>query len=266
MMLHVIEVAGGQRAKRHRVMAADYKLVRQHVVRHGLHDVQQVAVEQQPQVHQIAPRLGRVALAGNPELLLVIGELQARNELRAHETLMIVARRVDQVAEDLFLRPARRIGLGRGIGLGDVGQSMRRPDEHRLEARDGLLHFRTTLTVPVLFALSAARITSRCSPGARPARSSENFSRGESITPSTDSIGTQVFASSEYSQRRSGLVASAASHSMCAFAPSRRVTPTVRTGGVLSIITGELTSVASRADAGGLLSRSLAITRKKYFP
>src|SRR5207244_2904903 len=104
------------------------------------------------------------------------------------------------------------------------------------------------------------------SPGERLFRSRENFSFWESITPSTDSIGTQLLASSEYSQRRRALARSVTSHSTWAAEPVRRISPSVRMGGVLSIITGALTMVASRADAGGLASRSLAITRKKYFP
>jgi hypothetical protein len=97
-------------------------------------------------------------------------------------------------------------------------------------------------------------------------RSRTNFSFWESITPSTDSIGTQLLASSEYSQRRKALALSLVSHSTWAVAPERRTSPMVRVGGVLSIITGALTRVASRAEAGGLASRSLAMTRKKYFP
>src|ERR1019366_1466567 len=67
-----------------------------------------------------------------------------------------------------------------------------------------------------------------------------------------DSIGTQLLASSEYSQRRRALAASLASHSTWAVAPERRTAPRGTTGGVLSIITGALTRVASRAEAGGL--------------
>src|ERR1022692_3899074 len=78
---------------------------------------------------------------------------------------------------------------------------------------DGFGHLRITLATPVLLALSAARITRRCSPGESPVRSRANFSLWESITPSTDSIGTQLLASSEYSQRRSALARSLASHS-----------------------------------------------------
>src|SRR5579871_3554589 len=64
-------------------------------------------------------------------------------------------------------------------------------------------YFRITLAVPVLLALSATRITTRCSPADRLLKSRTNFSLGESITPSTDSTGTQLAASREYSQRRS---------------------------------------------------------------
>src|SRR6516165_8589072 len=74
-------------------------------------------------------------------------------------------------------------------------------------------HRRITLATPVLLALSAARMTTRCSPAASPFRSRTNFSRSESMTPSAASMGIQPAASSEYSQRRSGDAASAASHS-----------------------------------------------------
>src|SRR5215472_13619099 len=266
VMVHMLEVAGDLRRKRHGRVGADHQLVGVGFGRHGLEDMQEVTVEEQPEVDEVGPRLGGVALARDPELLLVAGKLEARSELRAHPALLVVAGRVDQMAKDLLLRPARGIGLAGGDRFRDVHEAVRRRGEQKLKPRHGLLHRRTTLTVPVLLALSAARITSRCSPLVRPARSRTNFSRGESITPSAASIGIQALASSEYSQRRSELAASAASHSTCAVAPSRRTVPMVSTGGVLSIITGELTSVASRAEAGGLASRSLAITRKKYLP
>src|ERR1022692_2932322 len=96
---------------------------------------------------------------------------------------------------------------------------------------DGFGHLRITLATPVLLALSAARITRRCSPGESPVRSRANFSLWESITPSTDSIGTQLLASSEYSQRRSALARSLASHSTWAVAPLRRTSPSVTMGG-----------------------------------
>src|SRR2546422_8712897 len=93
-----------------------------------------------------------------------------------------------------------------------------------------------------------------------------NFSCGESTTPSADSTGIQLPASTEYSPRRNGEAASAASNSISTTAADFLGVPGVTTGGVLSIKTGELTSSVSRAEAGGLASRSEASTRKKYLP
>src|SRR5665647_1102961 len=179
---------------------------------------------------------------------------------------MIVRGGIDQVAEQFLLRPAIRIGFARNGVVRQIEQARRHRVQHFFQACDGSCHLKITLATPVLFALSATRMTNRCSPVESPLKSRANFSLCESITPSTDSIGTQLLASSEYSQRRRALARSLASHSTWAVAPVRRTAPRVTTGGVLSIITGALTSVASRAEAGGLASRSLAMTRKKYLP
>src|SRR5262245_42757509 len=112
---------------------------------------------------------------------------------------MVVASRIDQMAENLLLRPAAGGASRRSLLFGDRGQPRRRGIHCFAQS-----HFNTTLASPVLLALSAARTTSRCSPGASPARSRTKRSRMESITPSEVSIGTQLEASSEYSQRRSG--------------------------------------------------------------
>src|ERR1035438_7707075 len=269
MLIQVAKIIDGQRFQRHRGASVDDALVRKHRGRHRLHHVHQVAIEQQPEVDQIGPWRGGVSLGGHPELLFIAREFQARGALRAHEPLVVVGGGIDQVAEDLFLRPAVGRGLeGRGF-VRDIGQTLGHGSQQLFETgdgSDGIGHLRITLATPVLLALSAARITSRCSPGESPVRSRANFSFWESITPSTDSIGTQLLASSEYSQQRKALAASLASHSTWAVAPERRTSPRVSVGGVLSIITGALTRVAARAEAGGLASRSLAITRKKYLP
>src|ERR1035437_6660032 len=266
MIVQVAQIVGDQRFECHRGASADHAFVRQHRGRHRLHHVQQVTIEQQPKVDQIGPGFGGVRLGGHPELLFVLREFQARSALRAHEPLVVVGGGIDQVAEDLFLRPAIRGGLVRGGVVREIGQALGHGLQQFFETGDCGGHLRITLATPVLLALSAARITRRCSPGERPFRSRANFSLWEPITPSTDSIGTQLLASSEYSERRRALARSLASHSTWAVAPVRRTSPRVTTGGVLSIITGALTSVASRAEAGGLASRSLAMTRKKYLP
>src|ERR1017187_8585816 len=269
MLIKVAKIVDRQRFEGHGGASSDHQLVRQHLGRHRLQHVHQVAIEQQPEVDQIWPGCGGVSLGGHPELLFIAREFQERRALRTHESLVVVGGGIDQVAEDLFLRPAIGGGFeGHGV-VGEIGQARGHGFQQLFEAgdgSDGVGHLRITLATPVLLALSAARITSRCSPGERPVRSRANFSFWESITPSTDSMGTQLLASSEYSQRRRALAASLASHSTWAVAPERRTAPRVTTGGVLSIITGALTRVASRAEAGGLASRSLAITRKKYLP
>src|SRR4051812_7999350 len=109
------------------------------------------------------------------------------------------------MAENLFLRPAIRRRLARHSVIRKIDQTLRHRLQQVFEMRDGAGHLSTTLATPVLLALSAARMTSRCSPGASPESSSANFSAWESITPSTDSMGTQLLASSEYSQRRKAL-------------------------------------------------------------
>src|ERR1035437_8892984 len=263
MMVYVAEVVGNQRFECYRGASADHAFVRQHLGRHRLHNVQQVTIEQQPEVDQIGPGFRDVRLGGHPELLFILREFQARGALRAHEPLVVVGGGIDQVAEGLFLRPAIRGGLVRGDLVRDIGQTLGHGLRQLFEMGDCGGHLRITLATPVLLALSAARITSRCSPGESPLRSRANFSLWESITPATDAIGPQLLAPSEYAQRRRALARSLASHAMWAVAPLRRTSPRVTMGGVLSIITGALTSVTSRAEAGGLASRSLAMTRKK---
>src|SRR5437588_11277219 len=93
-----------------------------------------------------------------------------------------------------------------------------------------------------------------------------NFSRGESITPSSDSSGVQGPASTEYSQRVIGDAESTASKATSKPVAVLRGGAGETTGGVLSIRTGELISSVSRATPGGLTSRSDATTRKIYLP
>src|SRR5262245_20082546 len=128
---------------------------------------------------------------------------------------MVVGGGIDQVSEDFLPGPAAFACAERCGFFGDGGEPRRGVAEDF-----GERHLSTTLARPVLFALSAARTTSRCSPGARPARSRIKRSRMESITPSAVSIGTQLAASSEYSERRNGDAASTASNSTWALPPA----------------------------------------------
>src|SRR5581483_4544699 len=119
---------------------------------------------------------------------------------------------------------------------------------------------------PAFPAESYTRTVIRCSPGLRCSTRMWNCSSGESVSPSAASTGSQGAASTEYSQRRSADAASCASTSSSALAPLRCAWRIVTIGGVLSMITGELTRSLSRAASGGFDGRSEAITRKKYRP
>src|SRR5271157_4968758 len=217
-MLEVVHVAIDQRGERNGFLAADDADQRQVGRWNGADDVQQMAVEKEPEVHQVRPGLGGVGLDGHPGFLVVIGKVEASGDAGADQALVVVAGGIDQVAENLLFRPSAGRGDVGDFVLGEIDQAARGGLEDAGQAvRGGTdmggAHLSTTLARPVLLALSATRMTSRCSPGARPLRSSTKFSCGESMTPSAASTGTQLEASSEYSQRRRGEAASEASNS-----------------------------------------------------
>jgi len=68
-------------------------------------DMRKMPVVGQPQLHQIAPLAGGVVLGTHPLFLPVARKHQHLFVLQPHEALMIVGRRIDQVAEDLFAGP-----------------------------------------------------------------------------------------------------------------------------------------------------------------
>src|SRR5689334_9754230 len=68
-------------------------------------DVMEVQVVRAPELDQLRPRLVRVFLRAHPFVLFVTREHQLIRELRAHESLMIIRRGIDQMPEDLDRRP-----------------------------------------------------------------------------------------------------------------------------------------------------------------
>jgi hypothetical protein len=71
----------------------------------GFRDACQVQVEEPPERHQLGPRRLLVVLRRHPGVLVVAGKYEVVLKLRAHEALMIVRRRIDQVADDFSRRP-----------------------------------------------------------------------------------------------------------------------------------------------------------------
>jgi len=98
-----------------------------------LHDVHQVPVVGQPEFHQIAPLAGGIILRAHPIVLLISGKHQAIFVLQTDETLMIVGRRIDEMPEDLFLRPGVLSGTARGSILADGEQAGTRVFERAIE-------------------------------------------------------------------------------------------------------------------------------------
>jgi hypothetical protein len=58
-----------------------------------------------PQLDQIRPRFVVISLCVHPLILLVTRKHEVVHELRAHEPLMVIRGRVDQVTKNLFAAP-----------------------------------------------------------------------------------------------------------------------------------------------------------------
>ena len=59
-----------------------------------------------PQRNQIRPVTVLITVQLNPSIAIITGQLEVVLELRTHDSLMVVGRGIDQVAELLFRRPA----------------------------------------------------------------------------------------------------------------------------------------------------------------
>ncbi len=76
-----------------------------HVGGHGVHNANEVPVVRLPQRDDLGPRRRRVPLQADPIVLRVAREHEVVLAVRAHEALMVVRRRVDEMANDLLRGP-----------------------------------------------------------------------------------------------------------------------------------------------------------------
>src|SRR6266852_2085075 len=73
-----------------------------------------------PMVYQKSPIHFSVALESHQFVLFVSGESQAALQCGTHETLVIIRSRVEQMAENFFLRPFLRAWTDRCISVGQL--------------------------------------------------------------------------------------------------------------------------------------------------
>src|SRR5687768_13747241 len=88
-------------------------------------------VEGCPQRYELVPRRVLIVLDIDPLILLVSGEDQVFLRSGAHKPLVVVAGRVDEVADDLARRPFAWSRAKRGL-------SVRDREQHWLSRRDNL--------------------------------------------------------------------------------------------------------------------------------
>src|SRR5262249_15582156 len=88
--------------------------------------MEQMGVVRSPEVNQVIPSGALVLLDADPPLLIVAWKILPLGKLPTHKALVIIRGRVDQVAEDFFLRPSFRRRALLAFGLGktskDAGQ------------------------------------------------------------------------------------------------------------------------------------------------
>lgn len=82
----------------------------------GRHHAGDVLVVGPPEHEQIRPRPILIPLHADPRVLVVAGEDEVALQLRAHEAAVIVAGRIDQVADNLLARPLAGCGTAGGRG------------------------------------------------------------------------------------------------------------------------------------------------------
>jgi len=99
-----------------------------------------VGVGGPPQVDQVCPPGRLVVLDAHPPPLLVAGELLTGGDLASDEAVVVVRGRVDQVADDLLLRPAFGGGALFVLSLGEAGEDNRQGADGKPQAFDGSVH------------------------------------------------------------------------------------------------------------------------------
>ena len=63
---------------------------------------------------------------GHPCILIVAGAGEGILELRSYKPLLIVRRRIDEMAEDFFLDPLSRTAIAGHIGLAEFAEPLKR--------------------------------------------------------------------------------------------------------------------------------------------
>src|SRR5215510_13009841 len=99
------EVILGQKTQGHWIIGADSTDNAQLFARNTRHHMRKMPVVKPPELDQFFPPAVIIRLRVDPMLLFIFWEFEFRDFLRPDESMVIVGRRVDQMSEDLFLRP-----------------------------------------------------------------------------------------------------------------------------------------------------------------
>jgi len=105
MVLQMREVIGRQFFQCHHRIASDPARSFSFLFRHSCQDVGQEPVVRGPECGQVAPAGVLIAFHANAAGLIVTRPSQLVLKLRANEALVVVRRRIDQVAQYLFAGP-----------------------------------------------------------------------------------------------------------------------------------------------------------------
>ena len=84
-------------------IVTDEARVCQFLVRDVRNDVDQMQIVKLPEVNECAPRLSLIPLSPDPGFLVVCRQSDFRSKLTANKSLVVIARRVDKMAQDLSL-------------------------------------------------------------------------------------------------------------------------------------------------------------------
>src|SRR5688572_14361039 len=113
VMAQMGQIVLDQKPQRDGIAGADAARHVQHAVWYASNRVGQMTIVERPELDQVQPGTALRVLRAHPGVLLVSGKDETAAKLRADEALMVVRRRVDQMAEDFLEGPDLRRPLGR---------------------------------------------------------------------------------------------------------------------------------------------------------
>ena len=148
-MLQMADVIGDQELNGHGLIVTDKAKATQAIRGDRRSDVKKVEVVCLPKRNETLPRFGLIALSTDPFCLFVLWQFDFAAELSSHESLMIVACRIDEVAEDFFLRPFVGGTTDGTVSLGDGKETWQGHGHDRLEFHEDVVHSR--LSFPDFF-------------------------------------------------------------------------------------------------------------------